>query len=163
MNTKSNKNQVSPSIRNGTDQSRKEQHALTTPLCSLCFGGGLDWGPPEVSSNPYSWSTQGPASRWANPKELQHRAASWPNGWVPAAPQNQQVLTFIIWERSPASASSRTMLSSLSSMKESKYLIILGWFSCCRQRERKKMNNSAVTTQRCTTCIIFVIVMQSTW
>lgn len=49
-----------------------------------------------------------------------------------------EVLTLIIWERSPASASSRTMLSSLSSMKESKYLMMLGWFSCCRGRECRR-------------------------
>lgn len=42
------------------------------------------------------------------------------------------ILTLIICERSPASASSSTMLSSLSSMNESKYLITLGWFSCCK-------------------------------
>ena len=36
----------------------------------------------------------------------------------------------IILERSPASANSRTMFSSLSSMKEARYLITFGWFSC---------------------------------
>lgn len=45
-------------------------------------------------------------------------------------------LTLIICERSPASASSSTMFSSLSSINESKYLMMLGWFSCCPKRER---------------------------
>ena len=35
-------------------------------------------------------------------------------------------------DKSPASASSRTMLSSFSSMKDAKYLITLGWSSCWR-------------------------------
>lgn len=58
--------------------------------------------------------------------------------------QDRHILTLIIWDRSPASASSRTMLSSLSSMKESKYLIMLGWFSCCRGRECKSSSYSVV-------------------
>ena len=37
----------------------------------------------------------------------------------------------IMRERSPASASSSTMLSSFSSMKEARYLITFGWSSCC--------------------------------
>ena len=36
----------------------------------------------------------------------------------------------IILARSPASASSSTMLSSLSSINEAKYLMTLGWSSC---------------------------------
>lgn len=67
--------------------------------------------------------------------------------------QDGHVLTLIIWERSPASASSRTMLSSLSSIKESKYLIMLGWFSCCRGRECKRNSyNVLMRTPRHTTC-----------
>lgn len=46
-------------------------------------------------------------------------------------------LTLIICERSPASASSSTMFSSLSSINESKYLMMLGWFSCCPKREKE--------------------------
>ncbi len=37
----------------------------------------------------------------------------------------------IILARSPASASSSTMLSSLSCMKEARYRMTLGWSSCC--------------------------------
>lgn len=48
-----------------------------------------------------------------------------------------RIATLIIRERSPASASSRTMFSSLSSMKDAWYLITLGWFNCC-WRGRKK-------------------------
>lgn len=51
----------------------------------------------------------------------------------------ESLLTFIIWERSPASASSRIMLSSLSSIKESRYLIILGWFSCYSGETGKRL------------------------
>ena len=40
----------------------------------------------------------------------------------------------IILDRSPASASSNTMFNSLSSMKEARYLITFGWFSCWRDR-----------------------------
>lgn len=39
----------------------------------------------------------------------------------------------IICDRSPASASSSTMFSSLSSMNESKYLMMFGWFNCFRR------------------------------
>lgn len=47
-------------------------------------------------------------------------------------------LTLIIRERSPASASSRTMFSSLSSIKDAWYFITLGWFNCCGREEKKK-------------------------
>lgn len=40
----------------------------------------------------------------------------------------------IICERSPASANSSTMFSSLSSMNESRYLMMFGWFSCCTRK-----------------------------
>lgn len=53
----------------------------------------------------------------------------------PGAARPPGTLTLIIWERSPASASSSTMFSSLSSMNESKYLMMFGWFSCCPRRE----------------------------
>lgn len=49
-------------------------------------------------------------------------------------------LTLIICERSPASASSRTMFSSLSSINESKYLMMLGWFSCCPKGKTGRQN-----------------------
>lgn len=48
-------------------------------------------------------------------------------------------LTLIIRERSPASASSRTMFSSLSSINDAWYFITLGWFNCC-EREKKTEN-----------------------
>lgn len=45
-------------------------------------------------------------------------------------------LTLIIWERSPESASSSTMLSLLSSMF--RYLITLGKFNCCEMPGERK-------------------------
>lgn len=47
-------------------------------------------------------------------------------------------LTLIIRERSPASASSRTMFSSLSSIKDAWYFITLGWFNCCGGKKKSK-------------------------
>ncbi len=45
--------------------------------------------------------------------------------------------TLIILERSPASANSNTMFSSLSSMNDAKYFITLGWFSCWKIKYRQ--------------------------
>ena len=38
----------------------------------------------------------------------------------------------IILDKSPASASSKTMFSSFSSIKDARYLITFGWFNCCK-------------------------------
>lgn len=51
-------------------------------------------------------------------------------------------LTLIIRERSPASASSRTMFSSLSSINDAWYFITLGWFNCCKGGKKKKIFQS---------------------
>ena len=40
----------------------------------------------------------------------------------------------IIFARSPASANSRTIFSSLSSIKEAKYFITFGWSNCCQSK-----------------------------
>lgn len=49
-----------------------------------------------------------------------------------------ELLTLIIRDRSPASASSSTMFSSLSSIKDAWYLITLGWFNCCEGKEKRQ-------------------------
>ena len=68
------------------------------------------------------WDEVGGHLTWAAPRD-------------PALPPG--TLTLIICDRSPASASSSTMFSSLSSMNESKYLMMFGWFSCCPNREKE--------------------------
>ena len=47
----------------------------------------------------------------------------------------------IILAKSPASASSRTIFNSLSSINEAKYLITLGWSNCYKINEKKTLTN----------------------
>lgn len=73
-----------------------------------------------------------------SPRQQRDQSAGPPGPSQPPEPACLPgTLTLIIWERSPASASSSTMFSSLSSINESKYLMMLGWFSCCPTRERE--------------------------
>lgn len=60
------------------------------------------------------------------------------SGQPPGPAHLPGTLTLIICDRSPASASSSTMFSSLSSINESKYLMMFGWFSCCPRREGRR-------------------------
>lgn len=111
------------------------------------FPDSMSWGPTymgvqppslckaEVAHEPLSIAGLLPASGdGATAEACEHRQGglSVPDLAPPPGP-----LTLIICERSPASASSSTMFSSLSSMKESKYLMMFGWFSCCPKREKE--------------------------
>lgn len=72
------------------------------------------------------------------PRQQRDQAEGLPGSSQPPEPACLPgTLTLIICERSPASASSSTMFSSLSSINESKYLMMLGWFSCCPTRKRE--------------------------
>ena len=60
-----------------------------------------------------------------------------------------KILTLIMRCRSPASASSRTMFSSLFSMKDAKYLITFGWFSCCNTQHKTHQSYANKCSARC--------------
>ena len=42
----------------------------------------------------------------------------------------------IILDKSPASASSKTIFSSFSSINDARYLITFGWFNCCNDKSK---------------------------
>ena len=54
----------------------------------------------------------------------------------------------IILAKSPASASSRTIFNSLSSINEAKYLITLGWSNCYKINEKKDTNKHHTVVYR---------------
>ena len=69
----------------------------------------------------------------------------------------------IIFARSPASANSSTMFSSLSSIKEAKYLMTLGWSSCYSYKEKptfilkqEKERGETTCYRTCNNCISFM-------